>query len=128
MTNCGRGVVDPYPAADGTPRAAVEGVGEGSIMAFGSGNSESVLGTHEVVSSVLVLSGEVAVWKLVAFETLMRPTMRAIENREGKARKAADMYFIWGEARGSTDGVVISELDVGEVYVPVVLSFVAHHG
>ena len=97
-------------------------------MAFGSGNNEGVLGTHEVVSSLLALSGEVAVCKLVALEALMRSTMRAIEDREGEAWKAADMYFIWGEARGSTDEVVLSELDVGEVYVPVVLAFVAHHG
>ena len=83
---------------------------------------------HEVVGSLLALSGEVAVCKLVAFGTLMRPTMRAIEDREGEAWKAADMYFIGGEARGSTDGVVISEFDVGEVNVPAVLGFVAHHG
>ena len=128
MTNCGRGVVDPYPAADGIFRAAVEGVGEGSVMTFDSGNGEGVLGTHEVVSSLLALSGEVAVCKLVAFEALMRSTMRAIEDRDGKAWKAADMYFIWGETRGSTDGVVIGEFDVGEVNVPVVLAFVAHQG
>ena len=128
MTNCGRGVVNPYPAADGILRAAVEGVGEGSVMAFGSGNSEGVLGTHEVVSSLLALSGEVAVCKLVAFEALMRSTMRAIEDREGEASKAADMDFIGGEARGSTDRVVISEFDMGKVNVPVVLAFVAHHG
>ena len=63
-------------------------------MAFGSGNGEGVLGTHEVVSSLLALSGEVAVCKLVALEALMCSTMRAIEDREGEAWKAADMYFV----------------------------------
>ena len=58
----------------------------------------------------------------------MRPTMRAIENRQGEAWKAADIYFIRGETRGSTDGVVIGEFDVWEMNVPVVLAFVAHHG
>ena len=77
---------------------------------------------------MLALSGEVEVCKLVALETLIRPTMRAIEDREGEAWKAADMYFIRGETCGSTDGVVIGEFDVGEVNVPVVLAFVAHHG
>ena len=86
------------------------------------------LGMHEVVGSLLALSGEVAVCKLVALETLMRPTMRAIEDREGEAWKAADMYFIRGEACDGTDGVVIGEFDVGEINVPVVLAFVAHHG
>ena len=128
MTNCGRGVVDPYSAIDGILRTAVEGVGKGSVMAFGSGNGEGVFGMHEVVSSLLALSGEVAVCKLVALEALMYPTLRAIEDREGEAWKAADTYFIGGEARGSTDGVIISEFDVGEVNVPVVLAFVAHHG
>ena len=35
LTNCGHGVVHPYPVADGILRAAVEGVGEGSLMVFG---------------------------------------------------------------------------------------------
>ena len=128
LMNCGRGVVGPYPAADGIFRAAVEGVGEGSVMAYGSGNGEGVLGTHEVISSLLALSGEVAVCKLVALEALMRSIMRAIKVREGEAWKAADMYFIRGEACSSTDGVVIGEFYEGEVNIPVVLAFVAHHG
>ena len=38
------------------------------------------------------------------------------------------MNFIRGEARGRTDGDVVTVYDTGQVEVPVVLMFVGDHG
>ena len=87
-----------------------------------------MLGTHEVVSSLLALSGEAAICKLVALKALMRSSIRAVENCRGKARQATDVDFIRSKTGGSADRVVVSKLDMGQVYIPVVLLFVADHG
>ena len=38
-----------------------------------------------------------------------------VEDREGKARKAAHVYFVGGKPGGGTDGVVTGNLDVREM-------------
>jgi len=109
--NSGSGVIDLYPAADGIFREAEKGVGERSVATFDS---------HEFVGALLALSGEVAICKLVAFQTSVSPTLRAIKNGEGEAWDASDVHFVGRQACSGTDGVVKGEFDVGEMNAPFV--------
>ena len=58
----------------------------------------------------------------------MGSSVRAIENCKGKMRQATDVDFIRSKTGGSADRVIVSKLDMGKVYVLVVLLFIADHG
>ena len=59
--------------------------------------------------------GQVDVSLLVPVEALMSAKVWGVEDREGKARKAAHVYFVGGKPGGGTDGVVTGNLDVREM-------------
>ena len=91
-------------------------------------NGEGVLFSHNFIGALLAFASEVAIGELIAVEALMGTTVRSIKDGEGKARKASDVDFIGGKARGGANGVVIGVFDVRKMDVPVVLVFVTDHG
>ena len=64
---------------------------------------------------MLAGSSEVGVSQLVPVETFMSANVWGVEDRMGKARKAAHVYFVGGKPGGVADGVVIGALDVQEL-------------
>ena len=91
-------------------------------------NGEGVLFSHNFIGALLAFASEVAIGELIAVEALMGTTVRSIKGGEGKARKASDVDFIGGKARGGANGVLIGIFDVRKMDVPVVLVFVTDHG
>lgn len=51
-----------------------------------------------------------------------------LENGEWEARKASHMLLIRREVSGSADGVIVNDLNVGEIGGPIILSFVHNPG
>ena len=58
----------------------------------------------------------------------MDSAVGAVEDGEGEARQASDIYFIGSEACRRANGVIIGVFDVGKVSTPVVLVSVADQG
>ena len=69
----------------------------------------------------MAVGGEVAVFQVVAGETLVASGVVVFEDGEGKA------HLIRGQTGGGADGIVVSKFHVRQVDVPVVLSFVDDH-
>ena len=92
-----------------------------------SGDAKCVLFAHELVGSLLTFPGEATVSELVALEALMSPFVRAIENCKGKARQETHVDFIRSKTGGGADRAVLGKVDIGKVYVPAVLFFIAYH-
>ena len=82
----------------------------------------------DAVRALLAAGSEVRVGLLVPVEALVPANVGEIEDGEGEARKAADVYFVRGDPCSGVDGVVVCALHVWELHVPVVLQFVDHHG
>ena len=82
----------------------------------------------DAVRALLTTGSEVEVGQLVPVEALVSANVGEIEDGGGKAREAADVYFVGGEPRRGVDGVVVCALHVWELLVPADLLFVDHHG
>lgn len=67
------------------------GVSSGEI-----GGGKGVLLAHRLIGALLVVSGNVAVRQLVAFQALVTGAVRALENREREARQCTHVNFIGG--------------------------------
>ena len=74
----------------------------------------------DATRSLLTAGGEVEVSQLVPVEALVPAHVGEIEDGEGKARKAADVYFVGGEPCSGVDGVIVCAIHVWELHVPVV--------
>ena len=108
--------------------ASKERVREGRVSPAYTSDCEGVLFLDELVGALLPFSGKVAVGEMVAVEVLMGTAVGAVKDDEGEARYACDVYFIGSEACRRANGVITGVFDVGKVFIPVVLVFVADHG
>ena len=82
---------------------------------------------NQRIRTPLAVSGEVAVFQVVAGETLVASGVVVFEDGEGKAGEAVHMYLIRYQPGGGADGIVVSKFHVWRVDLPVVLSFVDDH-
>ena len=73
------------------------------------------------------VSGEIAVFQVVASEALVASGVVVFEDDEGKAGEAVHMHLIRCQPGGGADGIVVSKFHVWQVDVPVVLLFVDNH-
>ena len=78
----------------------------------------------DAVRALLTAGSEVKVGQLVPVEALASTNVGEIEDGEGEARKATDVYFVGGEPCSGVDGFVVCNLHVWELLVLVVL----YHG
>ena len=81
---------------------------------------------HELVGALLPFSGKVAIGEIVAVKGLMGSTVGAIEDGEGGARSASDVYFIGCEVCRRASGVIVGVFDVEHVCIPVMLVLFAN--
>ena len=72
----------------------------------------------------MTAGSEVEVRQLVPVEALVPANVGEVEDGEGEARKATDVYFVGGEPCSGVDGFVVCNLHVWELLVLVVL----YHG
>ena len=105
MADSGGGVVDPYPSASRVFGVAEEGIGESGIAPVYPSDGEGVLVSHKFIGALLAFASEVAKGELITVEVLTGATVRSIKDGEGKARKASDVDFIGGKARGGANGL-----------------------
>ena len=82
----------------------------------------------DAVRALLTDGSEFEVGELVPVEALVSANVGEIEDGEGEARKASNVYIVGGEPCSSVDGVVVCALHVWELLVPDGLLFVDHHG
>ena len=98
LSGNGGGVVYPYLAIGRHIFEAAEThVREGKVSPVYTSDCEGVLFTHELVGALLSFSGKVAIGEMVAVKTLMGSAAGAVEDGEGEAREASDMYYIGSE-------------------------------
>ena len=128
LSDCGGCVVYPYPVTDCVFGAAEKRVRESRVASVYASNCEGVLFTHELVGALLPFSGEIAIGEMVAVKALVCSAVGAIENGEGEARKASDIHFVESEACRGSNRVTVGVFDLREVFIPVILVFVADHG
>ena len=82
----------------------------------------------DAVRALLTDGSEFEVGELVPVEALVSANVGEIEDGEGEARKASNVYIVGGEPCSGVDGVVVCALHVWELLVPDGLLFVDHHG
>ena len=82
---------------------------------------------NNVVRVLLSVCGEVAIGQVVAGQTLVSRYSGAFENRQGETWKPIHVNFVRRQTRCRDDRVVVSELDVREPQIPVVLLLVEDH-
>ena len=90
-------------------------------------DNEGVLLANQRIRILLAVSGEVAVFQVVAGEALVASGVVVFEDSEGKAGEAVHMHLIRCQPGGGADGIVVSKFHVWQGDVPVVLSFVDDH-
>ena len=67
---------------------------------------------HELVGALLPFSARVTIGDMVAVKALMGSTAGEMEDSEGEARQASDVYFIGSEACRRASGVIVGVFDV----------------
>ena len=128
LSDYGGCVIDPYPATDYVFGAADKRVRECRVAPVYAGNCEGVLFTHNFVEALLPFSGEIAIGEMIVVKALVGSAVGAIEDGEGEARKASDMYLVGSEACRGANRVIVGVFNVRKVSIPVILLFVADHG
>ena len=83
---------------------------------------------NNVVRALLLpVCGQVAIAQVVAGQTLVSRDSSAFQNRQGETWKSTHVNLVERQTRHRTDRTVISKLDVTELQIPVVLSFIDDH-
>ena len=90
-------------------------------------NGEGMVFANNVVRVLLSVCGEVAIGQVVAGQTLVSRYSGAFENRQGETWKPTHVNLVGRQTRRRADRIVVSELDVREPEIPVVLSLVDDH-
>lgn len=77
--------------------------------------------SNNFVHSLLSLSSQVVILKVLACKALVAPSVEIVKNGHGEARQAVHVHLIQGEPRGGVDSTVICELHLWKVHIPIVL-------
>ena len=124
----GRGrIVHPCPTTRSEVRCWMQSVGEGGVSALNTRNGEGVVCTDNVVRALLPVGGQVAIAQVVTGQTLVSHDTSAVKNRQGEPWESAHVDLVGRQTRRRSDGIVVSEIDVGQMRVPIVLSLVGDH-
>ena len=82
---------------------------------------------NEIVRVLLSVCSLVAVGQVVAGQTLVSQDSGAFESRQRETWKSTHVNFVGRQTRRRADRIVVCELDVMELQIPVVLSFIDDH-
>ena len=115
------------PTVHSEVRCWTQRVGEGGVSAVNTGNGEDVVCADNVVRTLLPVGGQGAIGQVVTGQTLVSHDTCAIENRQEEPWESAHVDLVGRQTRRRANGVVVSEFDVGQMQVPVVLSLVDDH-
>lgn len=98
-------------------------------MALDLEDADKMLLAKELVSSVSAIGGKTAALGLVAVKDLMTtPCVDIVGDGHRKARQAVYAHLVESQAEGGADRVVVCKVNVWEMRISVVLSFVYDHG
>ena len=122
-----RKIVHPCPTTHSEVRCWAQRVGEGGVSAVNTRNGEGVVCANNVVRALLPVGGQVARGQVVAGQTLVSHDASAVESRQGKTWESAHVDLVGRQTRRRADGIVVSDFDVGQMQVPIVLSLVDDH-
>ena len=117
-------IVNPCPTTHSEVRCWTQRVGEGGVSAVNTGSGEGVACADNVVRALLPVVGQIAIGEVVTGQTLVSHDTCAVENRQGEPWESAHVDLVGRQTRRRADRVVVSEFDVGQMRVPVVLSLV----
>ena len=82
---------------------------------------------NNVLRALLPIGGQVAIGQVVADQALMSHDVSAVETRHGETWESAHVDLTGRQTRRRADGIVVSEFDVRQLRVPIVLSLVDDH-
>ena len=74
-----------------------------------------------------MVCSQVVIGQVVSGQTLVSHDAGAFENRQRETWKSAHMDLAWCQIRRHADRIVVSDLDVRQVQIPILLSFVHDH-
>ena len=77
-----------------------------------------------VVRALLPVGCQVAIGQVVTGQTLVSHDTSAVETRQGGPWKSAHVDLVRRQTRRRVNGIVVSEFDVGQMQVRIVLSLV----
>ena len=83
---------------------------------------------NNIVRVLLSVCSQVAIGQVVAGQTLVSRDSGAFENSLGETWKSTHVNFVGRQTRRRADQIVVCKLDVRELQIPVVLSFVDDRG
>ena len=119
--------VHPCPTTRREVRCWTQRVGEGGVSAVNTRNGEGVVCADNVVRALLPVGGQLAIGQVVTGQTLVSHDASAAENHQGKTREYAHVDLVGCQTRRRADGIVVSEFDVRNMQVPIILSLVGDH-
>ena len=82
---------------------------------------------NNIVRALQSVCSQVSVGQVVASQTLASRNFGVFENRQRETWESIHVNLIGRQTRRRTDRIVVCELDVTELQIPVVLSFVDDH-
>ena len=80
--------------------------------------------TNNIVRALLSTCSQVAIGQVVAGQTPVPRYSGAFENRQGETWKPTHVNLVGRQTRRRADRTVVTELDMREPQIPVVLSLV----
>ena len=115
LANGTSSVVDSYSAAGGVDTKVFESAEKLRITALYAGDLERVLFANQRIRTPLAVSGEVAVYQVVAVEALVASGIVLFDDGEGNAGEVVDMHLVRRQTCSDADGVVVSKVHVWQV-------------
>ena len=101
---------------------------EGGVLVVNAGNGEGVMeSANNIVHALLSVVRQVAVGQVVAGKTVESRESGASQNRQRQTWKSTHVIVAGGQTRRGANRAVVCELNVSELQVPVVLSFIGAH-
>ena len=105
-------------------RDRAQPVGEGEVSVVNAENGEGMVFANNTVRTLMSVCSQVAVGQVVGGQTLASRDSGAFENRQRETWKSTNVNLVGGRTRRRADRTAVSELDVRELQIPVVLSFI----
>ena len=82
---------------------------------------------NNIVRALLSICSQVATGQVVTGQTLVSRDSGVFENHQRQTWKSTHVNLVGHQTRRRSDRIVVSELDVRELQIPVVLSFIDDH-
>ena len=112
------------PPLTTSSRCWTQRVSEGGVSAGNARNGEGMVFANNVVRARLPGCSQVAIGQVVAGQTRVSCYSGAFENRQGETWKPTHVNLVGRQTRRRADRTVVTELDMSEPQIPVVLSLV----